>query len=101
MDALRFLLALENVEERLTRDRFDYNALFPSFLVLLRLFHFLFGRVLALLPVNRAALHLNRLICVAVGNGRERQLLVGEEVVRFEGHRDGEFGVGQLDLAGV
>ena len=100
-DVLRLLLALEKIEEGIARNRLYNDALLASLLVLLSLFDFLFGGVLALFPVDDGAFDLDCLIRVVVHDRCEAECLVCEELVFAEGHSHCELGRRKFDLTAV
>lgn len=100
-DVLRLLLTLEEIEEGVARDRLNNDALLASLLVLLRLFNFLFGGVLALFPVDDCAFDLDSLVRIVVHYGSEADRLVCKELVFTEFHSYSELGRRKFDLAAV
>lgn len=101
MDVLGLLLALEQVEEGVAGDRFNNDTLLARLLVLLSLLDLLLGGILTLLPLDDGAFNLNSLVGIVVGEGSERDALVGEEIVLAKGHSDSQLGSGDLLLGGV
>ena len=97
-DVLRLLLALEEIEEGVARDRLNNDALLASLLVLLRLFNFLFGGVLALFPVDDCAFDLDSLVRIVVHYGSEADRLVCKELVFTEFHSYSELRKKKLAL---